>query len=704
MKLCRLGKKVTMAGIAAVITAVAMYCVVCGSIQRWIIHQGVRMLSDRLETVVSLDSVDVSIAQRQLSLYGLTIEDRQQNNMLKVDTMTMKVALVPLFHSRLDITRAQMHGVSAMLYKERRDTAANYQFVIDAFKKPKTSDVGASDGRKHKPFSVVLHSLSLSRLTMRWDVHSEPVKKHGRFDPNHIYIVNTSLAEGSIEKSGEQIILALRRLHCEEQHSGMTLRIANADYHKWRKDSTMVELWHGDCAWRDMKVRFRSINARQSGGAITMRKPLALHIDSLAYHRNNGRPHKRTGRPHRGYFDAGHVNALLNADAVLRYATPDSTLLDISSMAVCDKASGIDIRSFTTSVTIQRDTITLYNMRMRLPQSRLEAKEICGTLIRDVKGKAHDVQIRPFLLSARMTLRDIARPFAPVLSDFTTPLDVSVTTDGTLERMRFSHITVKNRDNRLLLTARGDMRDVTKRYDLRLHFNDIRLRADRGVKETIVGHFSKKVRMKMIRQMQKIGDIRYRGNVTVAFRREDIDGTLYTKYGNADFAFTIDGKSKLMTGVISTDSLALGSIMNVKGLGSMKAKAYYGFNVASKSKRKVKSNGRLPIGWMNATVEHASFKRIQFRDVSAVMHSDGSTAVGEIVLPKKLFDISLTFWYTQTDSVQNLKFKPKLSRHKQKEPLVRNMKKWRDYIDEARKRATEKREGKNKGIIYTNQN
>lgn len=696
MKLRRPGKKAAIAGIATAVIAVAMYCIITGSIQQWIIHQGVRMLSERLETVVRLDSVDVSIAQRRLSLYGFTVEDRLHNNMLRVDTMTMKVALMPLFRSRLEIKRMQMRGVSAMLYKERKDTAANYQFVVDAFRKQQPPKGEVSGGKKHEAFSVALRSLSLSRLTMHWDIHSEPFKEQGKFDPNHIHITNASLAEGSIEKGKAQFILTLRRLQCREHHSGMTLRVDDASFQKWRKDSAMMELWHGDCAWRDMKMRFRSISARQSGGAINMYKPLALHVDSLAYHRNNGRPHKRTGRPHRGYFDAGHVNAVLNADAVLRYATADSTLLDINRMAVCDKASGLDIRSLTASVAKRHDTIAVCNMKMRLPQSRLEAKQMCGTLIRDTEGKAHDVRIRPFRLSAMMTLRDIARPFAPVLSDFTTPLNVSVTTDGTLECMRFSHITVTSRDNRLLLTAKGDMRDVTKRYDLRLHFNDIRLRADRGMKETIVGHFSKKVRMKMIRQMQKIGDIRYRGNVTVAFKRENIEGTLYTKYGNADFAFTIDGRSKQMTGVISTDSLALGSIMNVKGLGSMKAKAYYGFNVASKSRRKVRSNGRLPIGWMNATVEHASFKRIQFRDVSAVMHSDGSTAEGEIVLSKKLFDISLTFWYTQTDSVQSLKFKPRLSKHKQKEPVVRNIKKWRDYLDEARQRAMGKRETKEK--------
>ena len=73
---------------------------------------------------------------------------------------------------------------------------------------------------------------------------------------------------------------------------------------------------------------------------------------------------------------------------------------------------------------------------------------------------------------------------------------------------------------------------------------------------------------------------------------------MFTKHGNADFDFVIDNRTKYMTGSISTDSLGLGSVMGIKKLGSIKAGATYSFNVASKSKRPVKHNGRLPIGWM----------------------------------------------------------------------------------------------------------
>lgn len=696
MKLHSPGKKTTIAGIAAAIIAVAMYCVVTGVIRQWIVKKGVGMLSDRLETVVHLDSVDVSIAQRRLSLYGFTVEDRQRNNMLRVDTMTMKVALMPLFRSRLEVNKMQLHGVTAQLYKERKDTAANYQFVIEAFRKKKPFSAHNDGTEKKKGFDVTVRSLSLSRVTVTWDVRSEARKADGALDANHLRVENASLGSGSFGRADSVVTVALHELRCKEKNSGMALRLSEALYGQWRKDSVTIELQRGAWAWRDMAASFRGVTARQTEGKLALRKPVALHVDSLLYECNNGKPHKRTGKPHRGYFDVGHVNALVNADAVLDYATKDSTLLYITRLAAVDRASGLDIRSFVASLSVRHDTLALQRMTIKLPQTVIRTKEIRGTLLRDTAGKAHDVRIAPFPLTARVVLRDIAKPFAPVLSDFTTPLNLSVTTSGTLAHMDFNRITVTNRDKRLLLTARGDMLDVTKRFDLRLHFRDIRMRANSGIKETIVGHFAKKVRMKMVRQMQKIGDICYRGNVTVAFKREDIDGTLYTKYGNAAFAFTIDGKSKMMTGEISTDSIALGQIMNIKGLGGIKAKADYSFNVASKRKRRQKSKGRLPIGSLNATVEHATFKNIKFRNVSAVMQSDGTTAVGEIVFPKKLMDISLTFMYTQTDSVQDLKFKPKITRHKKNPSLIRNRKKWSEYMEEARERAKKKSTKKEK--------
>lgn len=691
MRVCRSHTKLLGVVTVMLTLLVVTYGIVSGAMERWVYDRGVALLSSRLGTVVTLDSVDVSLRRRELSLYGFTVEDRQHRDMLKVDTMNVKVAIMPLFRSKVVINRAVMRGVNVKLYKERRDTAANYQFVLDTFKKRKTAGMSADDKGTPTGWYVALRTVTLEKATVRWDVRSEPRKKAGRLDANHLCLRNVNLAKGFVQKTEDSLQVVMNGLRAEEENSGMSIWLALTDYRKWRKDSVMLCVSYVKGAYNDMQFGCKSTIVRQQRGSLSARYPMMLNADSLTFVRNNGKPHKRTGKPHRGYFDVGHVDAVMNLNATLRCATADSTVAEIRRLSLYDKMSGIDVRSFLASLTMCRDTISLNDMEMRLPHSRMIASEIRGVLQRDAEGKAHDVRISPFLLTSRVVLRDIARPFAPVLSDFTTPLTLSVITDGTLSRMNFRKIHVATCDGRLSLTAQGDMQDVTKRYDLRLHFNDIRLKARSGIKEIIVGHFAKKVRMKLNRQMRKIGDIRYHGKLSIAFKREDIAGMLFTNYGNAHFAFTIDGRSKQMTGIISSDAFEIGKVMNVDGLGTIKANAAYSFNVASKTHRTDKTKGRLPIGWLKAKVDSTRFKRIMFRNVSAVMHSDGTTAMGEIMMPKKLFDISLQFWYTQTDSVLTLRFKPKLTRKKREPLMLRNVKKWKEYMDEARKRAYSKR-------------
>ncbi len=667
------------------------YGIVSGAIERWVYDRGVALLSSRLGTVVTLDSVDVSLSRREVSLYGFTIEDRQHSDMLSVDTMSVKVAIMPLLRSNVVVDHAMLRGVSMQLYKERRDTSTNFQFVLDALKKKKTAVAHDEDKEKRTAWDVSLRTITLERALIRWDVRSEAKKSAGRFDANHLYLRNVNLAKGYVQKIEDSLQVVMSGLRAEEENSGMLLHLLLADYRKWHKDSVMLCVSHVNGTYKDMQFGCKTITARQQRGSLSAKYPMLLNADSLTFVRNNGKSHKRIGKPHRGYFDVGHVDAVMNLDAMLRCATADSTVAEIRRLSVYDKMSGIDIRSFIASFAMRRDTMALNNMEMRLPHSRMVAREIRGVLQRNADGKAHDVRISPFLLTSMVQLRDIARPFAPVLSDFTTPLTLSVITEGTLSRMNFKNIRVATFDGRLSLTAQGGMQDVTKRYDLRLHFNDIRLVARGGIKEIIVGHFAKKVRMKLNSQMQKIGDIWYRGTLAIAFRREDIAGTLFTNYGNADFAFTIDGRSKQMTGIISSDAFEIGKVMNVDGLGTIKANASYSFNVASKTHRTDKTKGRLPIGWLKAKVDSTRFKMITFRNVSAVMHSDGTTAMGEIMMPKKLFDISVQFWYTQTDSAQTLRFKPKLTRKKREPLMFGHVKKWKEYMDEARRKAYSKR-------------
>ena len=163
--------------------------------------------------------------------------------------------------------------------------------------------------------------------------------------------------------------------------------------------------------------------------------------------------------------------------------------------------------------------------------------------------------------------------------------------------------------------------------------------------------------------MKALGDISYTGKVGIAFRREDIAGTLFTKYGNLNFDFTLDGNTRHMTGTMSTDSMDLGSIMNIKKLSLARTRATYDFDITSKRKAEalgIKRKGRLPIGSLKANVGFGSYGSFKVKNLAADMVSDGREAKGHIDLPGNLIDIDVDFSYIQTDYEQGLRIHPKM--------------------------------------------
>ena len=167
----------------------------------------------------------------------------------------------------------------------------------------------------------------------------------------------------------------------------------------------------------------------------------------------------------------------------------------------------------------------------------------------------------------------------------------------------------------------------------------------------------------MIKQMKALGDVKYTGKVGIFFRREDISGTLFTKYGNLNFDFTLDGNTRHMKGTMSTDSMDLGTIMNIKKLKIANTRASYDFDITSKRKAKalgIKRKGRLPIGSLKAVVGFGSYGSFKVKNLAANMESDGAEAKGHIDLPGNLVNIDVDFSYIQTDFEQGLRIHPKM--------------------------------------------
>lgn len=100
-----------------------------------IVKQSTILLTDKLKTKVSMKDADIDLIREQINLRGIEIEDRQKRKMLQINQLTVRTRLWPLLFNEIRINDARISGLRAQLYKPSTHEPANYQFVIDAFKK-----------------------------------------------------------------------------------------------------------------------------------------------------------------------------------------------------------------------------------------------------------------------------------------------------------------------------------------------------------------------------------------------------------------------------------------------------------------------------------------------------------------------------------------------------------------------------------------
>lgn len=635
----------------------AAYALTRPDVQNKLTQVGVKMLAEKLQTRLSVDHIGVNLEMGGISVYGLVLADRNDTTMLQVDTLEASVELWPLLHDKVRIDEVKLHGATAVLYKERKDTAANYQFVIDAFKPDKKKPADKKKGKKK--LELALEAVSLERINAKWDIRSIPQKPAGKFDPNHINAKDLSLQIKGNPFAKKNAKVVVKNLQAQEMNAKMNVSAKTLRYEKAEnKQATITEL---RAQLADKKIRIKQLEAEQLANG-----HIKLHVDSLFFRNNNGKPRKNAGKPNKGAFDAGHMNIWVNMDATVYSIKHDTVAASITRLRAYDRGCGLDVRSLTADINTFGKKIVAKNVKISLQHTRLQIPR-CQAVVtpksKDGKTPAQ-VKFSQTPVTAYVVLKDIAKPFAPPLSHFTTPLNLRVNVGGDLNRITFNNIRVESPCHRVRITAQGDLCKVTKKRELCLHFNNIYMSARGGIKEQIINHFSKKINLKLQRQTRALGDISYRGKLGIFYKRQNVAGTLYSKFGNVKFDFTLNSNTKYMTGVMATDSFAIGPVMNVKGLAPIRAQARYHINIANKKARRAQGvRGKLPIGSLEAQINNVRYKGIGFKLVMATMVSNGVEANGEIKMKQGPFDLIIGFIYHQDEKTQNYKYKVGLKRH-----------------------------------------
>jgi hypothetical protein len=613
--------------IVAVLVAVALVITLVANssyVKQRLIHLATEALSKELHTEVAVDDIGLNLLMQQASIYGIELKDQQQHDLLKVGKIGGRVRLLALLRGRLELSKCNARDVGLLLLKPD-DGVPNYQFLIDVMQQKKKDKEPTVEGGKNGAFKMSLRDAVMEHLHVNYNGE------------------DFSMDKAVYNHSGSKHILTLHHLK-----GG-----------KLKRTAKHTILWHFDIG--------------QLTATYALDGEKHIEMAGVKIKSDNHEPRRNTGRPKRGAFDWGHMDFVTDASVDVLYAEKDSLSLRVGKCHAVDTVAGFDL-NVSGNVALAGRNMLLTDVVVKQIDTRIDIAK--AQFLLPAKGDStslsgsrekESLSYHADSVRARAILKDISRPFAPALKNFSIPLNVLVSISGTDQGMSFRGIRIDTDDRKLTINAAGVLRNLQNARQLALHFSVHDMVAKPGIKDKIINQFT--VKKYMMNQIYALGVIGYRGNFDILWKKEQFRGLLTTELGNVDFEFEIDDQKKFVTGTVDTDSLRLESLFQMNWLGNIACSATFSVDISKKrtaAMRKEKG-GKLPIGSVNANVRKVGYRMISMKDIEAEIHSDGALAKGEVTMNRSLTGLALEFSFTNTTEMHKMKVKPRLRFSKKKE-------------------------------------
>ena len=674
----RLFKIVGGMAVAVVILLIAVIVTVSNSsFQKKLLSRAVEELQLKLGTHVGIDSVSINAFTLDVSLYGIEIEDLEKRKMLQLEQVTVDLELLKLLNKKVVIEKAEAIGANALLLKPSKDQPANYQFVIDAFKKPK--DQKPEEKAKKSKMELDVSSAKLK------DIHV----KHNELD---IYLGEASYSKGWI--TDQTVEAENMTLNCDTTFKkGLKPYSVSAGRLKLKGDIAKLVLkvdaydveYKWKSLWKKRNIMVDNLAAVGHLSLNTSKGRYSANVKGLRYKNDNHLPRKNSGRPKRGFFDAKHLDVIADFHLTLDSVSKDFISGEMDDFQARDTITGIDIRQLHTKFTYANNRIRLNNIKVQQKSTVLNITS--GEIVLPSKKEGREFSYATGVITGRAYLADISRAFAPVLKNFKLPLNLSLTMKGTPSTISFRNVKVSTDDKKLEIAATGGITNLKDKYKLNVRFDINSMRAKTGAAEEVVKQFP--IKKMMMTQLHNLGNINYNGSFDVLYKKVIFRGLLNTDAGNINFEFGLDGLNKYVEGKANTNALELGKVMNIKNLGAIEASANFKIDISKPrtALMRKQKGGKLPIGEINALVDDSKFKGIHIRNLSATIVSDGAIAKGDIYQRGKRRDIYFSFSFTNTDEMHKMKIiSPGIKFHKMSEEdkaqeAERKHQKWLDKED-----------------------
>ena len=584
------------------------------SVQDDLAKYATEQLELKLGTRVKIDKASVNLFTQKVNLKGLEVEDQEHRKMLELKQLLVDVDLLKLITREVVVEEVLLDGVKAKLYKPQ-EGPANYQFLIDAFKKdPKQKKPKAEkkDSSQKSPMALNIKTVAIRDIALTFN------------DTNQVSLESAKYENGWFGK-----------------HSGALKNLKG----QW-----------------GLKKKKGPVTAKFAIGSIDYKGEKTIHhfnIGQVHFATDNHKPRKNHDRPKRGFFDVDHLDVNAQMDLTLDFYSKDSLHAVMNNLVARDSVTGFNVKNMHFGVGILKDRLHLDHIMLQ--QESTVLKFDSANVVLPSKKQGRKFSFETSRIKGTTQLRDISRPFAPVLKNFTMPLELDVLFSGTDTTLFFRDIHVYTPDKQLQIAAEGRILHLKEKEKLDVGFHVKEMKAQRGVPIKVINQFS--VKKLMMNQLDALGTIYFTGDVSVLWKKEIFDGQLRTDVGNLAFNFALDEKTKYVTGSVQSRKIKLGKVLNMDKLDDVGAQATFIVDIHKARTamiRKKNGGGKLPIGEVKATVFEAGYGGFRLKNMQVEFASNGSQAEGTVSHSKSMMDWDCTFIVNDVDKKNNVKVKPKV--------------------------------------------
>jgi hypothetical protein len=521
------------------------------SVQTWLVNKIGASLSQKLNTKLSIQKVDIKFLN-QLVLKGVLVEDRKKDTLLFADELKANVTDWFIFKNKVEVKNVQL--CDAVINLNRSDSIWNYQFLVDFF------STGKSKKTDKKDLAIDVDEIHLCNIriykTDKW-VGQDMLLSVKKMD----------LIFDTFDLSQKKI--SFNSLVIDEPYFTQKSYTGNRPAYLKKPAGHAVSSNPNTLQWNAAGWQVAGKGIKLINGVYANEKL------------NNKLPNT--------YFDGSHmvfsaINATLENFSFLK----DTLSAQINLQT--NERGGLQVKKLKAYFKFTPDIMEFSNLDLQTNKSRLGNYYAMhfNSFGKDMGNFIEKVTLELHLKSSEVNSDDIA-VFAPALKNWKKIFQISGDAKGTIQDFKAKNLLVSTGNSsfngNLSMAGLPDLNSTfidLKATELQTNHNDLSLIIP-GIKNSKVA-------------FHKLGKIKYTGTFT-GFPKDFVAyGTFQTSLG--DFTSDLNmklqnGKDPVFSGRLFSGGFNIGALLNNLKLGMVALNANVYGSGFSADKLKVNVDGKV---------------------------------------------------------------------------------------------------------------